>query len=147
MKTLPKAIIVILLFTFYFLLFTSNLNAQLSCDLCGKCGLSEPNDYTDCVACLYNGDTANPPNDGVSWTVIGCLETDPASFTQKTLTFTTAIIGGVIFIIMLYGSFLLLTSAGDPQQLGQGKGLIKSGIIALILIFFSVFILQFIGVS
>ena len=41
----------------------------------------------------------------------------------------------------------MMTSAGNPEQLNAGKELIGSSIAGLLLVVFSVFILQFIGVN
>ena len=157
MKVLLRVFMVVsILHTSYFILHTPTVYAQPSCDRCGYCvGNDIPQDYYSCVSCVYDVDldeSVAPPAPidapavaGKNWTVISCISTDPAEFTQTILRFVTTIAGGIIFIVLLYGSFLVLTSAGDPQQLGRGKSMIKSGIIALILIIFSVFILQFIG--
>jgi hypothetical protein len=157
MGNLPRAFLVLFIFTFSFLLFTLQVNAQqLTCDLCGYCvGNPVPNDYAECLECMYGYTLVpgvTPPItdlglavEGKYWTVIGCIETAPGQFTQKILQFVTAIAGGIMFIVLLYGSFLVLTSAGDPGQLDRGKSLIRSGVIALLLILFAVFILRFIG--
>ena len=148
MGKLPGLFPVLLVFSFLFFLFTSRASAQPTCDRCGQCvGNPEPNDYDACVQCVYSGNTDNSPVQGKYWTVIGCIETTPGGFTQKILRFVTETAGGVVFIVLLYGSFLVLTSAGDPEQLDRGKSLIRSGILALLLIIFSIFILLFIGVT
>ena len=135
----------------------SDVRAQPACDLCGFCqGGDAPTEYSECLQCLYeyNLDPAaslpvtlpNPVKDK-SWTVIGCVETTPGGFVVKALQFVTTVSGGIMFVVLLYGSFLVLTSAGDPVQLTKGKSLIRSGIVALLLILFSVLILRFIGVT
>lgn len=123
--------------------------SQGSCDLCGYCGGTiKPSDYDRCTTCLYV-DPTNPttPKEGVSWTVLGCIPTDPANFTQKILQVVTSIIGGGMFLVFLFGGFKLLTSAGDPQQLATGRRLVTSSIVALLLILFSLVILRFVGVT
>jgi hypothetical protein len=147
---------IVLLITIFCLFVPEIVNAQLTCDQCGYCvGNSVPNDYAGCLECMYDytlaPDITPPVTDlglaveGKYWTVIGCIESSPGQFTQKLLQFVTAVSGGIMFIILLYGSFLVLTSAGDPGQLDRGKSLIRSGIIALLLILFAVFILRFVG--
>jgi len=158
MRFLSKLFLVCLLVASGYWLVASDVRAQPACDLCGFCqGGEAPAGYSECLQCLYEydldpsaslpiPDLPNPVNDK-SWTVIGCVETTPGGFVVKALQFVTTVSGGIIFVILLYGSFLVLTSAGDPVQLTKGKSLIRSGIVALLLILFSVLILRFIGVT
>lgn len=141
-----KLLLVFVLFLVFCFMFPVHVNAQTTCDLCGKCeGAVEPFDYDDCLACIY--DSSGNLKSGVSWTVLGCVPTTPSGFTQTVLRFVSAIAGGISFIVFLYGSFKVLTSSGDPEQIASGKSLIASSIIAVLLIIFSVFILRFIGVE
>lgn len=139
-------------------------NAQTTaCDLCGVCegNPAIPNDYLRCTQCLYTNpavvdDSTQPPTivtkpggpkDEISWTVIGCLPTTPAAFTQKIVQFVTAIIGGIAFLSFLYGGFIVLTSSGDPERLTSGKKIISSAILALLIILFAVFLFRFVGIT
>jgi hypothetical protein len=139
------------IFTVVFLvLLTTNLaSAQGSCDLCGFCaGGTKPSDYNACMTCLY--ETPSAPTvlkEGVSWTVLGCVKTDPGSFTEQMLKVVTSVIGGIMFLVFLFGGFKLLTSAGDPIQMATGKKLVTSSIVALLLVIFSLVILRFVGVE
>lgn len=158
MRFLSRLLLVCFLFTIGYAILVGHVQAQPACDLCGYCkGGPEPADYAQCLQCVYDYDLPeastlpvldlpDPVNDK-SWMIIGCVETTPGGFVVKALQFVTSISGGIIFIILLYGSFLVLTSAGDPVQLAKGKSLIRSGIVALLLILFSVLILRFIGVT
>ncbi|MBI4137064.1 hypothetical protein HY469_03285 [Candidatus Roizmanbacteria bacterium] len=158
MRLLSRLLFIFLLYTIFSVLYSTPVDAQIpACDQCGYCkGGQEPTDYTQCLQCVYDYDLdpsatlpvglPNPVKDK-TWTVIGCVETTPGGFAIKALQFVTTISGGIIFIILLYGSFLVLTSAGDPVQLTRGKSMIRSGIVALLLILFSVIILRFIGVN
>lgn len=146
---MKRIFLVVLLVIPFFLTPTTNqltpIYAQGACDLCGYCeGGTEPSDYQACRTCIYDGTTRK---EGVSWTVLGCVKTDPGSFTQQMLQLTTGVIGGIMFLVFLYGGFKLLTSAGDPQQIATGKRLVTSSIVALLLIIFSLVILRFVGVE
>ena len=128
-----------------------------ACNLCGYClGGPIPDDYGECVQCLYAnpGSTTDPstnqptnPNDGVQWTVFGCMQSDAGNYTNQLVKVATAVIGGITFLVILYGGFLVLTSSGDPEKLNRGKGLVKSGIIAGIIVLFAVVILQTAGLK
>jgi len=128
-----------------------------ACNLCGYClGGPVPDDYGECVQCLYAnpGSTTDPstnqptnPNDGVQWTVFGCMKSDAGNYTNQLVSVATAVIGGITFLVILYGGFLVLTSSGDPEKLNRGKGLVKSGIVAGIIVLFAVVILQTAGLK
>lgn len=82
-----------------------------------------------------------------SWTVFGCIPSRPQDFIAIVLKFCLGIGGGIAFMAMLFGSFMLLTSAGDPQRINGGKQILTYSIIGLLVILFSVFILQLIGIQ
>jgi len=81
------------------------------------------------------------------WTVFGCLPSDPNGFAAFLLRFALGIGGGVAFLGSLLGSFYLLTSAGNPERINQGKKLLFYSITGLLVIVFAVFILQFLGLN
>lgn len=96
------------------------------------------------------GQTANcidDPNNPAISTAIGCIHTNPATLAKDILTFVIGISGGLAFLIMLLGTFQMLTSAGNPETLNAGKDRLTSAIIGLLFIIFSVLLLQIIGVS
>lgn len=55
------------------------------------------------------------------------------------------IAGGIAFLLILFGGFQIITSAGNPEQLNAGKELISSAIAGLLLIIFSILLLKIIG--
>lgn len=96
-------------------------------------------DASGCGACMNNGK-------GV-WTAFGCIQTDPSAFIGEVLRIGIGIGGGVAFLLILFGGFQILTSAGNPEQLAAGRELITSAITGLLLIIFSIFLLRLIGVN
>jgi hypothetical protein len=84
-------------------------------------------------------------------TAIGCvpvLEDDKGtSFMGFILRWAVGIGGGIAFLLILYGGFLVMTSAGNPERLKAGQELLTSAISGLILLIFSVFVLRFIGID
>ena len=55
-------------------------------------------------------------------------------------------LGGVIaFILIIFGGFQIILSAGNPDKVKAGQEMITSAIAGLLLIIFSVFILRLIG--
>jgi len=55
-------------------------------------------------------------------------------------------LGGIIaFLLIVFGGFQIILSAGNPDRVKAGKEMITSAIAGLLLIIFSVFILRLIG--
>jgi len=90
-----------------------------------------------CESCMKDGKGA--------WTAFGCIKTDPSSFIGDILRIGIGIGGGVAFLLILFGGFQILTSAGNPEQLTAGRELVTSAITGLLLIIFSIFLLRLIG--
>jgi hypothetical protein len=82
-----------------------------------------------------------------SWTALGCLPNDPRDFVIWILGRAIGIGGGIAFLLMIFGGFQVLTSAGNPERLSSGKDIIGSALAGLLLIIFSLFILELIGVD
>ena len=81
-------------------------------------------------------------------TAIGCIDyTSTTGLTKSLLTFAIGIGGGIAFLLMIIGSFMVMTSSGNPERQQAGKEMISSAIMGLLLILMSVFILQLIGVK
>jgi hypothetical protein len=96
------------------------------------------NEKADCLACAEKGNYI--------YTALGCLPTDPALFIKDYLYEIGLGIAGVLaFILMLFGSFTVMTSQGDPQKITKGKEIIVSAIAGIILIIFSLFIVRIIA--
>ncbi|MBI4040144.1 hypothetical protein HY389_02210 [Candidatus Daviesbacteria bacterium] len=78
-------------------------------------------------------------------TAIGCIPTDPQALIQKVLQFATGAGGGIALLLMIYGAFQMMTSAGNPEQVKKGADQLTSAVIGLLFIIFSVLLLQIIG--
>jgi len=85
-------------------------------------------------------------------TAFGCIKTttnttDENSFYYTLLRVAIGIAGGISLILMLYGTFIVTTSAGLPDKLTLGKDIITSAITGLLFIILSVVIFNFIGIK
>ena len=81
-------------------------------------------------------------------TAIGCIPIDSAaSFIGWLLPRLISIVGGVAFLLMLYGGFIIITSAGNPEKIKAGQETITSAIAGLVFAIFSLFLLRLIGVE
>lgn len=80
-------------------------------------------------------------------TAIGCIHTSPVEFVKDFLKFIVAISGGFAFLMMLLGTYQMLTSAGNPDSLNAGRERLTSAIIGLLFVIFAVLLMQIIGVD
>ncbi|KKP45946.1 MAG: hypothetical protein UR39_C0017G0003 [Candidatus Woesebacteria bacterium GW2011_GWA1_33_30] len=81
-------------------------------------------------------------------TAIGCIPVaDTNQFMGWILGWAVGVGGGIAFLLIVYASFMIMTSQGDPTRLKAGQELLTSAISGLIMLIFSVFILKFIGID
>jgi len=93
-------------------------------------------------ACLTNTGKA-----GID-TAIGCIPfTSYISAATFFLAWGMGVGGGVAFLLIIFASFQVMTSAGDPKKLQGGKELLTSAIIGLLMVIFAAFLLRTIGVN
>ncbi|OGK46489.1 hypothetical protein A2963_01835 [Candidatus Roizmanbacteria bacterium RIFCSPLOWO2_01_FULL_40_13] len=173
-------LLIILVFVVVFLFSPSGLK-QLgavsqtrysACDLCGYCPPDPPpSTWESCRKCLYPNASNSPPTKatlvvdpasntgptpypGRQYTVIGCIKTDLASFSQQgaaagvvqtLLNIIFGIIGGLAFLYLIYGSFVVLTSQAEPERLNYGKRLIIGAVVGAVFSLLSVFIVNFLA--
>src|SRR5688572_26569864 len=90
----------------------SNVFAQDAPSVCQFAGDKQ----SACESCMNAGKGA--------WTAFGCIKTDPASFVAEVLRVGIGVGGGIAFLLILFGGFQILTSAGNPEQLTAGRELV-----------------------
>lgn len=82
------------------------------------------------------------------WTGIGCVPVGLGAFiSEYVMTFGIGFGGIVAFGCILYSAFQIQTSQGSPEKIKNAQQTMTSCIMGLILLIFSVFILQVIGVD
>lgn len=86
-------------------------------------------------------------NDNGVWTALGCIPANPQDFVKALIRISVGIAGGIAFLMMTYGGFILMMSRGNPEELNHGKEIFFSAIAGLFLIIFSVVILKIIGID
>lgn len=89
------------------------------------------------------GKCGGPPNID---TAFGCINVSGSDFATTLLGFGVGIAGGIAMLLIIFGGFQILTSAGNPERLNEGKELVSSAITGLLMIVFSVFLLRVIGI-
>jgi hypothetical protein len=132
-----------------------------------------PSNWSDCAGCLYANisDISDPLRKetlivdpetnlapttipGKQYTFLGCLGGGSGGFTgsgaaggvvQSLLNIIFSISGGIAFLYLLYGSFIIATSQANPEKLNYGKRVVYGAIAGLIFTVGSVFIVKFIA--
>ncbi|MDQ3098331.1 MAG: pilin [bacterium] len=105
------------------------------------------------MECVLEQEVINPQNPRVGSqcpvgdisTGIGCIHTAPDLFIGQVLQVGIGIGSGVAFLLILLGSFKMMTSQGNPEGINHGKDQITSAIIGLVFIILSITILEIIG--
>ncbi len=96
-------------------------------------------DFSSCSKCA---------NDGGYYTGIGCINaTTPGVFVGSILSVGLGIAGGFALLCIMYASFILQTSRGNPERIKKAKENLRACLTGLALIIFSVLIMRLIGVS
>lgn len=85
--------------------------------------------------------------DGEINTAIGCIPVKPAGFFAAIIPLALGLGGALALLLMLYGFFILTTSAGIPDKVKAGQEIITSAVGGLIFIIFSVILLNLIGIK
>lgn len=135
-----------------------NGQCQVSVDNCTsfdkipECGVNTLNNG-QCLlpAGVFNCKCIDTPTcdrgNGVN-TAIGCIPmSDQNTFLAFILRWAIGIGGGIAFILIIYASFMIMSSSGNPERVQAGKELLTSAIAGLIMLIFSIFILRIIGVK
>lgn len=80
-------------------------------------------------------------------TGLGVIDTNPSALVNTILTIAIGVAGGIAFLLIVYGGFRMAFSSGDPKAVQEARDIITSAIVGLLLIIFSVFLLNLIGVD
>lgn len=92
------------------------------------------------VSCTVNGE------DGIN-TALGCISVANSgeNFVVTVFQISIGIGGSIALLLMLYGFFIVTTSAGLPDKIKAGKEIITSAVMGLLFILLSAFLLRLIG--
>lgn len=98
---------------------------------------------SNCEACYQQAGES----EGRVYTAVGCIRTGGQGLTEDLVRLLMGISGGISLLSILAGAFLYTTSQGDSSKLKEAKTLITAAISGLFFIIFSIFLLQFFGVT
>lgn len=116
---MKKLVSISALFLLLFISLTKNVSAQLKC-----------------------------ANDTGINTAIGCISyIDSNKFAEFFIKWAIGIGGGIAFLLIFYAGFMIITSSGNPERLKAGQELLVSAISGLIMLVFSMFIFNIIGID
>lgn len=87
-------------------------------------------------------------NKGIN-TALGCISFDASGggFVQSILGIIIGLGGGIALLLILYGVFIVTTSAGIPEKLKEGNEVISSAIAGLLFIIMAIFLMNLIGIK
>ncbi len=85
--------------------------------------------------------------DEVLRTALGCIPTQPNQFIMAAIRILLGLGGGIAFLLMIVGAAFVLTSQGNPEAINRGKEVFTGAIIGLLMMIFSTFLLELIGVD
>ena len=111
-------------------------------NLCNQ--IPDPEKQQLCKECM--GPESDGSGGGV-WTGLGCLSFSPSEFIKQVLQIAIGLGGGIAFLLLIYGAFLMTTASGNPEAADNAKQIITGAITGLLVIIFSVVILNIIGVQ
>ena len=80
-------------------------------------------------------------------TAIGCVPTKPQALVEGLLKYGTVAAGAIAFLLMILGALQMITAEGNPESIKHAQERFYSAIIGLLLIIFSVLLMQVIGVD
>ena len=96
------------------------------------------------------------PRPGRYFTQLGCISTSMNinDFSERgaagnvvtlLLGVIFRIVGGIAFLYLIYGAYVIITAKGIPERLNQGKSIVFGAIVGLIFTFLITMILNLIG--
>lgn len=136
----------------------ANWSACVKCLYPGLYGAASHPTPGDCNTVRVIGSAPPTTYPGNQYTMLGCLTTSNGDVFAKTSatgasTFVQAIfdllvfrvVGGIAFLYLMYGAFIVMTSQSDPEKLNYGKRVIIGAVVGLLFALGSVFIVNLIG--
>lgn len=170
----PLLFLLLFFFLFSFNLWVKAQNNYAICDLCGYCPSANPNppsNWQNCVRCLYPLLSPDPnlketlkvdpatklpptPYPGRHYTLLGCVQTKNVGFSSEEgvasvgqffLNIIFSLIGGLAFIFLIYGSYIIITSQNNPERLDYGKRVIYGAVVGLVFSLSSILIVRLIA--
>jgi hypothetical protein len=124
-------------------------NPDTSVCICRNCfvaGSAEGGVGGACDLCV------DPDRDGFSngpqWTAIGCIQAqNPQWFVGQILGWATILGAGIAFIIAAISGIQITLAQGDPKKIAAARDHLVAAISGLLLIIFSIFLVNLLGIN
>jgi Zn-dependent protease with chaperone function len=71
----------------------------------------------------------------------------PAGIVMEAMPIFMSIVGIILFLLFVFGGFTMLTSAGNPEGVKKGQGMIVNALIGFVIIFVAYWIMQFLQIA
>lgn len=71
----------------------------------------------------------------------------PAEIINVVLPFFFVIAGLILFVMIVFGGFTIFTSAGNPEKIKQGQGMIVNALVGFLIMFAAYWIIQILETS
>jgi hypothetical protein len=97
--------------------------------------------------CSKTPGIARACNNGICKTTFGNFNYIPAAFAQRVLSLLLGLAGGILLAFLIISGYKLMTSQGNPDKIKEARESITSAVAGLLLIIFSLAILQLITVD
>jgi len=129
----------------FFIFLTTLLTIFLFCDFVLAQGLPLMKSSGGANIYMKAGKTAAVGGFSESSDTINVWATDtPLELVSTILKVLMSFLGVIFMVLVLYGGFLWMTAAGNEDQITKAKGLIKNGIIGLVIVLASYAITYFV---
>lgn len=92
------------------------------------------------------GDSSKDKYDGFM-TAVGCVPSKPDALVNSLIKYASFAAGGIAFLLMILAALQMITAEGNPESIKKAQEKFYSAIIGLLLIIFSVLLMQVIGVD
>ncbi|MBN1916246.1 hypothetical protein JW796_04695 [Candidatus Dojkabacteria bacterium] len=122
----------------------ADLAGQTCQDKCGVAGVVFNNTEIAVSACDKDPACVKCRDSGYTYTALGCIDTSRSGLITWLIRLSIIVVMVAIIFRFIQASFLI--RSGDPEKIKEGKEIITSAVIALVLILISVPLLDFIGV-
>lgn len=80
-------------------------------------------------------------------TELGPICPEPQGLVGDILRILFGVAGGIALLLMMFGTGMYVLSAGNPEKVEEAQKIITAALSGGLLIFFSIFLLKFIGVD
>lgn len=121
---------------------SADLNGIMACQTYEKDKATNP-----CAIDQNEKNTTKKDNSFTCLTAIGPIRTSPTNFITNAIQLVLGLGGGILLLFLIINGYRLMASQGDPEKVKEARESIVSAIAGLLLVIFSIALLQLITVD